>query len=93
MFGVQVPRKEKEARELDVKYDNLKLPKRWDIAECQEIDSLKEYKTFKRHTSRHENPPGHRRIKVFFVYAVKHDLHHKARLVAGGHMTPDVGVL
>ena len=34
---------------------------------------------------------GYRRIHVFFVYAVKHDLRHRARLVAGGHMTPDQG--
>ena len=34
---------------------------------------------------------GYRRIHVFFVYAVKHDLRHRACLVAGGHMTPDQG--
>ena len=34
---------------------------------------------------------GYHQIHVFFVYAVKHDLYHWARLVAGGHMTPDQG--
>ena len=32
-------------------------------------------------------PPGFKKIRVHFVYAVKHDGRHKARLVAGGHLT------
>lgn len=32
-------------------------------------------------------PKGFKRIKVHFVYAVKHDGRYKARLVAGGHLT------
>jgi hypothetical protein len=31
--------------------------------------------------------PGYKNIHVHFVFAVHHDLHHKARLVAGGHLT------
>jgi len=30
---------------------------------------------------------SYRKIIVHFVFAVKHDLRHKARLVAGGHLT------
>ena len=31
--------------------------------------------------------PGHKKIRCHFVYDVKHDGRHKARLVAGGHLT------
>ena len=31
--------------------------------------------------------PGYKKIIVHFVFAVKHNLRHKARLVAGGHLT------
>ena len=34
-------------------------------------------------------PQGYQRIKVHLVFACKHDGHHKARLVAAGHLTPD----
>ena len=32
-------------------------------------------------------PDGHQRITVHFVYAVKHDLRHKACFIAEGHVT------
>jgi hypothetical protein len=32
-------------------------------------------------------PKGYKPIIVHFVFAVKHDFRHKARLVAGGHIT------
>ena len=34
-------------------------------------------------------PQGYQNIKVHLVIACKHDGHHKARLVAGGHLAPD----
>ena len=34
-------------------------------------------------------PHGHQKIKVHLVFACKNDGHHKARLVAGSHITPD----
>ena len=34
-------------------------------------------------------PPGYQKIRVLLVIAVNHDGRHKARLVAGGHLTPD----
>ena len=88
MFGVQVPRNEKEAYELDKKNGNSK----WQDAMTEEIKSLNQYDTFQ---DKGKIPflNGYKRISVHFVYAVKHDLRHKARLVAGGHMTdaPDQG--
>ena len=32
-------------------------------------------------------PDGYKKIKVHFVYAVKHDGQYKSRLVTGGHLT------
>ena len=34
-------------------------------------------------------PQGYQKINVHLVFACKHDGCHKARLVAGGHLTPD----
>ena len=34
-------------------------------------------------------PSGYQKIGVHLVFAVKHDGRHKARLVAGGHLTTD----
>ena len=34
-------------------------------------------------------PDGYQKISVHLIFAVKHDGRHKARLVAGGHLTPD----
>jgi len=83
MFGVQVPRTSHEARLLDAKNGNTK----WQDAEKCELDQLNEYGTFEDKGKGAKPPDGHQRINVHFVYAVKHDLRHKARLVAGGHMT------
>ena len=54
-----------------------------------EIGKLNKYKCFQPygHASK-GRPKGYRLIRVFFVYDIKHDLRHRARLVAGGHMTP-----
>ena len=36
-------------------------------------------------------PAGYQKIRVHFVYGVKHDLCHKARpIVTGGHLTPPI---
>ena len=37
--------------------------------------------------SKAKPPNGHKKIRVHFVFDVKHDGQHKARLVAGGHLT------
>ena len=34
-------------------------------------------------------PDGYKKIRVHLIFAVKHDGRQKARLVAGGHLTPD----
>ena len=82
-FGVQVPRNSNEARILDKKNGNTK----WQDAEKAELESLYGYKTFNDLGKGAKPPSGYQKIRVHFVYAVKHDLRHKARLVAGGHLT------
>ena len=34
-------------------------------------------------------PNGYQKIRAHLIFAVKHDGRHNARLVAGGHLTPD----
>ena len=83
MFGVQVPRNHNEAMQLDEKNGNTK----WADAEKKELDQLFEYKTFIDKGVNYKPGMEYTRIRVHFLYAVKHDLRHKARMVAGGHMT------
>ena len=82
-FGVQVPRNYKEARKLQEAAGHTK----WTNAEKEESDQLADYETFHDYGKGGRPPPGYKRIVVHFVYDVKHDLRHKARLVAGGHLT------
>ena len=51
------------------------------------MDVMDDYKVFKDHGTRHNAPKGCKRIKVRMIHDVKHDGRHKARLVAGGHLT------
>ena len=46
-----------------------------------------EYQTFKDLGKNARPPKGYKQIKLLWVYDIKHDLRHKARCVAGGHMT------
>ncbi len=86
MFGVRVPRNHKEAMLLDTENKN----KLWTKAEYSELTSLLGYQAFKdrEHHNSASIPLGYKKIMVHFVYTVKHDGRHKARLVlAGGHLT------
>ena len=85
-FGVQVPRNYHEATSLDGRNGNS----HWSEAEKKELDQVNEYDTFKDLGRGGQAPQGYKRISVHFVYDIKFDLHRKARLVAGGHMTDPV---
>jgi hypothetical protein len=52
----------------------------------EETDSLLAYYTFT-DEGHIKFLPGYHNIHVHSVFAVKHDLRHKARLLAGGHIT------
>jgi hypothetical protein len=81
-FGVQVPCNVKQSHNLDRKNCN----NNWQDTMQEEIDSLLAYSTL--NDEGHITfLPGNENIHVHFVFAVKHDLRHKARQVAGGHLT------
>ena len=75
----------------------LKKNSKWYDAIKLEMESMSEYKVFKKWDKaildKHKkvmNPSkGYHRIKVHLVFAVKFDGRHKARLVADGHLTPE----
>ena len=60
-----------------------------------ELTQIDEYKVFKDtgkaqfHNGKVVTPDGFQKIRVHFVYAVKHDGRFKARLVADGHLTKE----
>ena len=71
---------------------------RWDDATKKELDQINKYQVFNDHGIAKYDPKskwitnapqGNQKIKVHLVFACKHDGYHKARVVAGGHLTPD----
>ncbi len=83
MYGFQVPRNHAQAMELDQQNGNTK----WRDAELKELEQIDEYEVFIDKGKGYSPGPGWKKIRVHIVYAVKHDGRHKARLVAGGHLT------
>jgi Reverse transcriptase (RNA-dependent DNA polymerase) len=81
-FGIKVPRNVKQALQYDEENGNTL----WQDAMTLEIGNVQAYNTFK-DMGKVKFIPGYKKIIVHFVFAVKHDLRHKARLVAGGHLT------
>ena len=60
---------------------------RWQQSMDSEIARIGEYDTFKDMGKGRPPPRDHKKIRVHFVYDVKHDLHLKSRLVAEGNLT------
>ena len=89
--GFQVPRDYNDAMRLDKENGNT----HWQDAMDPELTQIHEYKVFKDtgkaqfHNGKAVIPDGHQKIRVHFVYAVKHDGRFKARLVADGHLTKE----
>jgi Reverse transcriptase (RNA-dependent DNA polymerase) len=79
-LGFLVPRVHSQAMELDRANNNPK----WKDAEDIERNQLIEYKTFVDLGPDCETPPGYKKMRC---HGVKHDGRHKARIVAGGHLT------
>ena len=87
MFGYLIPWSYKEALEF-VKENN----------NTHGMDCIKEQQVFTKHQrakwdSNHKQilnaPPNHQKIRVNFIFAVKHNRRLKARLVADGSLTPE----
>ena len=92
--GFLIPKDYKQALQLDQQNGNSK----WYDATKLEMDQINEYKVFQDHGKAQYDPKsrkvsnapnGYQKIRVHLIFAVKHDGRHKARLVAGGHLTPD----
>ena len=82
-FGIQVPQNHKQAMELDARNGNTL----WRDSERIELRQINEYKAFGDLGFRVPAPKGYKRIRVHMVYAIKHDLRRKSRLVADGNLT------
>ena len=82
-FGVRIPRNYQEALALDKQNGNTF----WRDATQLELDQIMEYETFKVRKDLKKPPKDHQYVRCHLIFAVKHDLRHKARYVAGGHMT------
>ena len=78
-----VPRNHQHAMDIDRKAGNDK----WLQAEQTELKQIHEYDTFIDMGKGTVMPSEFTKIRVHFVYAIKHDGRYKARLVAGGHLT------
>jgi hypothetical protein len=86
-FGIRVPRTTKEAYQLDqLNKDHL-----WAEAIDKEVKSLyDEFECFKLVEEGEDVPSEYKRIPLLWTFAVKFDGRRRARLVAGGHRTPDL---
>jgi len=83
MCGFQVPRNHAEALELDRVNGNTM----WIDAETTELNQIDEFKSFLDNGVGFNPGSDCKHIRAHVAYAVKHDGRHKARLVAGGHLT------
>ena len=84
-YGFEVPRNYMHAMRLDEKNKNDK----WAEAIRLELSMIDQYQVFtdNGHHTKTKIPDGHKKIRVHFVFDVKHDGRHRARLVADGHLT------
>ena len=78
--GFQVPKDYNDAIRLDKKNSNT----HWQDAMSLELTGKAQF-----HNGKAVTPDGFQKIRVHFVYAVKHDGRFKARLVADGHLTKE----
>ena len=57
----------------------------------KKIDSIMSHKVFEIQKKRHMFEEIWQYVPLHWLYCVKHDLRHKARLVMGGHVTDATG--
>ena len=92
--GFQVPKDFNDAISLDKENSNTHWQDEMDL----ELTQIHEYKVFKDtgkaqfHDGKAVTPDGFQKIRVHFVYAVKHAGKFKARPVADGHLTKEPAV-
>ena len=80
-----------------MQFDSENKNSKWDDATNLKIESMLEYKVFKKwdkaildkHKKVMNSPICYHRNKVHLVFAVRLDGRHKARMAADGHLTPE----
>jgi len=84
-YGYEIPRTYDQAIRLDDRNKNAA----WKEAINLELKQINDYNTFidKGHHTKINMASEFKKIRVHFVFDVKHDGRHKARLVADGHLT------
>ena len=84
-YGFQVPKNYGEACQFDDRNGNDK----WTTATSLEMVQMDEYDVFidKGEFDNRKIPEGFNKIRVHFIFAVKHNGCHKAHLVVDGHLT------
>ena len=87
-FGVELPTGPTHALALDKEHGNTY----WKDAMNHELEQLELFNTFKDIGKNAKVPTGFKCIPYSWVFAVKQDGRHRARLVAGGHRTDPTGV-
>ena len=89
MHGIPIPKNVKKALEFDRLFDN----KKWIDTMKKEVSTMIEFKVFKIHQNRPQFSSEERWqfAPLHWMYAVKHDGKHKARLVIGVHVTDAEG--
>ena len=84
MYGVLIPNTYKQALQFDKDNGNTK----WFDSVQLELGQVDDYNTFTDKGKDWTAGPDFKKTSIHLVFAVKHDGRHKARLVAGGHLTP-----
>ena len=82
-YGFEVPRNHDDA----MSFNSMNKDSKLRDAENIELGQLDEYNTFEDREQGTPVPKGFKKIHIHFVYDLKHDSRHKARCVAGGHLT------
>lgn len=82
-YGVEIPQKYQDILCIDRKNGNSL----WGDALKKDMDCMVEYKVFKDIRKSSDKPTDYKNIGVHFVYNVKHNGRHCARLVVDGHLT------
>jgi len=82
-YGLEVPRDAKRALEIDKENGNHL----WEESMDAEINSLLDYGCFEFHPAGSAPPDDeYQKTTLRCIFAIKHDLRRKSRLVAGGHL-------
>ena len=81
-YGYEIPCNYAQALELDKCNGNTK----WADATALELKLMDKYNVFQDCGKGTPIPDGYKKIRVHFIYEMRHDGRHHARLVADGHL-------